>query len=1689
MADVVLDARMSNSELLKSIETVLNKAGERLNIFVNTTNKKLNNIGSNLGQGFMSGFNSQLNSAEKKLDELQNKANRSGSSSSSTKSININDNNNAIINGFQTQDFELVQLNEHYRQLEISSKRAAEAQAKIFNRQRADAKMDLSSSLKMPTNDIDEVNAKLKRLQDIKSKISSSQRPLLNPSEIQGIDTQISNLNKKLEILQAKVKQSFSTVMSMPTGNLNDISAKMKAITNLRGQYAANAPELVQLNQAYQRLSNMQKEALTAGVQLEKSNNKLSTSFENLGKRVIFYAGLGALTGFVEQIYDIRGQYEMLERSMGAIIGSFQKGSEIFMQIQQQALQSPMTVIDLSTAAKQLIAYNFNLNDITNTTKRLADISSALGVPMERIVYNLGQIKSKGVLDARDARDFANAGLAIVPKLAEMYSNMNGKMVTTSDVYEMMTKKMVSYGDVMKVINGLTDEGGMFFDFQAKQAETLKGQMSNLVDAWNMMLNQIGEGNQGLLKGSVSLARDLFTNWRTVVHVIEDVVVVFGAYKAAQLVMNATVGKGNAFISTQIMLERNAKIAAIEKLGATRSLTQVEISRLALLKSTNNANYVQILTTKNLTKSQALWMAAMNGGNTKLLASLNFMGLLSKEEIRSVTGLKSLSAAWTLFSATAKGAIASIYAMLPALAAMAAIGSLFEWWSQASERSQQMVDLNRSIADQAKETVDDINKYLKDNQPTIQIVEKGTMGNAESLKLWENLREEIEKTSAAAQYFVAKLLAIQDVQQRNEAAINYLKTIRDTADAMKGLADQDLMTTDTGPWGAAGEGLISDLKDYESEIKKYKDIASQMTNTSIADFWNVPALKNSRIEAESEIDKSAKLIEKTLNEQGIFLDKNRDKFIEGLGQIKQQILKAHPEIQGAMLDLFNQRLDFNFSSHEAAWDKFMQVLKNTSANSFSDMTTDALNQWTGYNAKSNDKMNQGIKSALEIIRKSSPEFYSEVYKIIQNAPDFKLRIGLSFGVNPLADLQKDYMDRVQSQIGMVSKDYNKLLQYKPSGDEDLSAWAKTQQAAIKKNTDEIDVRSKKITPIAQKEITDLKEENRLRTESLKLFGLNAKSDADINKDRNKYNAAQKKALSEEAQAIKNEIDLIDKLSSNYNKLTKAGMSSTDAISLLNNEYKNSISAINSVLGKYKLPDFNVKEFAGKDVSGQLDYLEKLRNAMKTKGLDKLKPDAFKEVSVQIQKIKVEGKVYDLTKITDGLQESLSNIKESYELGIEIEADPELGNMFASMFKIDTSILPKTARDAIKLMQEELDKAIKSYNEENKTKLGRFDILSTQLTGKNNYADQFGISNKSDLYKILASSKKQGQDLIQKEFAETEKILNEYLSKDGDFATKSQNIEKERLQNIKKLNDLYNTDSLRSQQKYIDTLNAINTGANREKATAAFDQFKNSDLYTKMFENLSYVSTSTLTRIKTKLEDLKTSMQGLSPEQLKQIVEQEDKINTELTSRNPFKGLMSNIKDYISSLKSLKENEKNAINAQEEYDSQENVVAALKEKIALNEANGQSGSEYQRLLEMQLSVEQKILLEKKQNLDTSSKQVTKAEALMQKLGKQLSGTANKMQGVSQAVSSISDDLKSVGIDIGDSGNAAIAGFGKAVEGTSQFVQSYLTGDVAGMISGAVKALVGQYQLYAAIFGGNKKMAGQIGISCRRQFELL
>ena len=265
------------------------------------------------------------------------------------------------------------------------------------------------------------------------------------------------------------------------------------------------------------------------------SNNALGRSWNYMKNRLAFYVTVGASTSFIKNLIEVRSQYEMNEKALGILLDSASRGTRIFNELSQMALVSPYTLIELSNAAKQLTAYDIAAKDVVDTTRRLADMASAVGVPVERLTYALGQIKAYGYLNSRDARMFANAGIPLVKQLADRYSELEGKMVSTADVYDRMKKKAIDYNDVMAVINKMTDEGGKFFDFQAKMAETLKVRLANLTLAWNNMLNDIGKDNQGWFSSGLKGLTTVFKHWRELYRIISTVIVAIGAYKAASM--------------------------------------------------------------------------------------------------------------------------------------------------------------------------------------------------------------------------------------------------------------------------------------------------------------------------------------------------------------------------------------------------------------------------------------------------------------------------------------------------------------------------------------------------------------------------------------------------------------------------------------------------------------------------------------------------------------------------------------------------------------------------------------------------------------------------------------------------------------------------------------------------------------------------------------------------------------------------------------------------------------------------------------------------------------------------------------------------------------------------------------------------------------------------------------------------
>lgn len=580
--DVVISASMSDKDLLSSIDETLKKTEKRLEDFTNKLEGKLasvegfaDQLGKNIGKGLVDGFNQQIRPLETKISELEAKLKSLGAT-------NIAQGNTAATQATTTNVS--VDVNSMNQALQVANN-LREVFSKIQgNTTRIKNNMEQLATVK---TDVQEARINV----HVAQREKLLQREILLRQQTANLAARIAREEEKSRISQGG--QSYEKAMAMGNKSIQERTEKLKALQivqrNLSTDDAEYAMKLRNVNKAMEDLKKQNAEALSSGIQLQKANNSLAESFKNLGKRVLFYTGLGTLTGFVKSLMDVRGQYELLERSIGAVLGDFEKGSQIFREQQELALKSPFTVLDLAGATKQLAAYNFEAEELVDVSRRMADISAALGVPMERLTYNLGQIRAQTVLTARDARDFANAGLSITTELAKMYTEQEERIVSVGDVMDRMSNKMVSFTDVMKVLNRYTDEGGMFYDFQAKQAETLAGQLSNLTDAYDFMLNEIGKENQGMLTGSISLVRSLFENWRSVANILTVVATALGVYKTAQI----------AVATVQLAANMNLRKYSEYLVIARKALRDKAAATKLAEASTQNLNKTLLAVAKN----------------------------------------------------------------------------------------------------------------------------------------------------------------------------------------------------------------------------------------------------------------------------------------------------------------------------------------------------------------------------------------------------------------------------------------------------------------------------------------------------------------------------------------------------------------------------------------------------------------------------------------------------------------------------------------------------------------------------------------------------------------------------------------------------------------------------------------------------------------------------------------------------------------------------------------------------------------------------------------------------------------------------------------------------------------------------------------------------------------------------------
>lgn len=274
-----------------------------------------------------------------------------------------------------------------------------------------------------------------------------------------------------------------------------------------------------------------------------RSYNQQSRILNELKGVALGYLSVHGASQLLSSLVRVTGEFELQKTTLAAMIGDLNTAENIIAKIQGLAVESPFQFKELTTYAKQLSAFSVPAQELYNTTKMLADVSAGLGVGMDRIVLAYGQVRSAAFLRGQEVRQFTEAGIPILDELSKQFTELEGRAVSTGEVFDKISARLVPFEMVAKVFKDMTSEGGKFYNMQEVQAETLRGKLSNLKDAFEIMLNEIGQDQSENLKGSVDLLRKLMQNYEDVGKSVMQCVVAFGILKTATEVLGVAMGK------------------------------------------------------------------------------------------------------------------------------------------------------------------------------------------------------------------------------------------------------------------------------------------------------------------------------------------------------------------------------------------------------------------------------------------------------------------------------------------------------------------------------------------------------------------------------------------------------------------------------------------------------------------------------------------------------------------------------------------------------------------------------------------------------------------------------------------------------------------------------------------------------------------------------------------------------------------------------------------------------------------------------------------------------------------------------------------------------------------------------------------------------------------------------------------
>ena len=288
--------------------------------------------------------------------------------------------------------------------------------------------------------------------------------------------------------------------------------------------------------------------------EIVESNNDIAISWK---KALAVIGGAGVLKALGSEMIRVRGEFQSIQTAIETMVGKDMAG-QLIPQIKELAKVSPLTMSDMVGAEKMMLGFNIQAEDTIKYLKAISDISMGESSKFNSLTLAFSQMSAAGKLMGQDLNQMINAGFNPL----QIISEKTGKSIAT--LKDEMSKGAVSAEMVQQAFIDATSAGGKFYNMSENASKTINGQLSMMQDALDSVFNELGTKSESVIMDGIQMTTSLIQNYETVGKILAGLVVTYGTYRTAVMLVTAAESKHTLVeigLTNARLLARKAQLA------------------------------------------------------------------------------------------------------------------------------------------------------------------------------------------------------------------------------------------------------------------------------------------------------------------------------------------------------------------------------------------------------------------------------------------------------------------------------------------------------------------------------------------------------------------------------------------------------------------------------------------------------------------------------------------------------------------------------------------------------------------------------------------------------------------------------------------------------------------------------------------------------------------------------------------------------------------------------------------------------------------------------------------------------------------------------------------------------------------------------------------------------------------------